>query len=105
MKRSEILVYDQRDMEDGLKNFELRGHIPDNIFHTHPYRAPSLVMKPLYRKAQEMMIKHHLAKPCEKPRVVNPFLLVAKKNQKMPATTDAVNELSFDELRKKVKIV
>ena len=105
LEAAPILSRGMLDLREGLKFWEIKGKIPPDFFKTCHYQPPGVVMRRLFERSQEFMIKNGLAQPCMAPKCVHPFSLVMKKNKSVPATTDVVDNWTAEQLWSTVRII
>lgn len=105
MEFAAIMYRGMEDLKEGVKNYELKGKMPNNAFMVSHYRSPGIVMKAIYQKAQEFMLKCNIAEGTQRPLAIHPFSGVAKKNRKIPSTTEEVEKMTGDQLWHTVGII
>ena len=110
LKHSHVMVRGMEDLRFGLVGYSMKAKLPPHLYKQVTYRAPSPLMKKLYGRVQKYMIEYDLAEPTSNPLFTHPFSLVVKKLPSgqmavMPATEDAIDELTNEDLRRFYRII
>jgi hypothetical protein len=108
MEHREVFVSTPKDLYPGCSKYLVDEIIPPAFsLHSHPH-APSSTMRPLFARIQQLLINEGLVARAEGAiKTSNAFFLVLKnvEGAKYPASAEAVDELSDEDLRRYYRII